>query len=219
MHPLYEILADAAAGTFPPVDGHVEVLEPVPEDHHAVVEFTGHAVVLTERDPREVVIRGADGFGGATHPDLVRWLAGSDGWIGSHDVVLAARGAGGGSLAESARHDDHPRVLRSRRHRRDVSVYADETGLLMLGRGLVDRLELSVERFDGAAPGAGRRLIHEGLRLVEPGTIVWAQVAPGNAASLRAFLACGFRPVGAEILLRPGGGDIDAPPGRHRTGT
>ena len=37
--------------------------------------------------------------------------------------------------------------------------------------------------------------------LVPPGTPVWAQVAPANAASVRAFLAAGFRPVGAEVLL------------------
>jgi hypothetical protein len=30
---------------------------------------------------------------------------------------------------------------------------------------------------------------------------VWAQVTPGNAASVRAFLAAGYRPVGAEALL------------------
>jgi RimJ/RimL family protein N-acetyltransferase len=30
---------------------------------------------------------------------------------------------------------------------------------------------------------------------------LWAQVHPGNAASVRAFLAAGYRPVGAEILF------------------
>jgi RimJ/RimL family protein N-acetyltransferase len=30
---------------------------------------------------------------------------------------------------------------------------------------------------------------------------VFAQVAPGNAASLRAFLAAGFRPIGSEVLF------------------
>ncbi len=32
---------------------------------------------------------------------------------------------------------------------------------------------------------------------------VWAQIAPGNAASVRAFLAAGFAPVGGEALLLP----------------
>jgi hypothetical protein len=31
-------------------------------------------------------------------------------------------------------------------------------------------------------------------------------VAPGNAASLRAFLAAGFRPIGAVHLVRPADG-------------
>lgn len=30
---------------------------------------------------------------------------------------------------------------------------------------------------------------------------VWAQVPPGNARGVRAFLAAGYRPVGAEALL------------------
>jgi hypothetical protein len=37
--------------------------------------------------------------------------------------------------------------------------------------------------------------------LVPHGELVWAQVAPGNAASVRAILAAGFAPVGAEALL------------------
>jgi hypothetical protein len=32
---------------------------------------------------------------------------------------------------------------------------------------------------------------------------LWAQVAPANVASLRAFLAAGWRPVGAEVLFGP----------------
>jgi hypothetical protein len=204
MHPLHEALVEAANGRFPPVDGGVEVFAPMEGDHHAVVEFTGHAVVLTAHRPGEVIAQGADGFGGASHPDVVRWLAGPDGWIGSHDVVLVARGSGGGSLPESTRLADHPRVVRSRAHRRDVRVHADATGVVTLGRGLVDRRELSVEVFvDAGGQGHGRRLITEGLALAEAGDLVWAQVAPGNAASLRAFLSCGFVPVGAETLIRP----------------
>jgi hypothetical protein len=37
--------------------------------------------------------------------------------------------------------------------------------------------------------------------LVPDARPVWAQMAPGNASSLRAFLAAGYRPVGAEALL------------------
>ena len=49
-----------------------------------------------------------------------------------------------------------------------------------------------------ARDGARRR----GTRLV-PDEPVWAQVAPANTASLRAFLAAGYRPVAAEVLFGP----------------
>ncbi len=74
-----------------------------------------------------------------------------------------------------------------------------------MGRGLADRRELAVELLDPAADGGsghGRRLIRAGLATLEVGAVCWAQVSPGNATSLRAFLACGFVPIGSEILIR-----------------
>ena len=47
----------------------------------------------------------------------------------------------------------------------------------------------------------GRALLHDALGLVAAGEPVLAAVAPGNAASLRAFLACGFVPIGSEVLI------------------
>ena len=67
----------------------------------------------------------------------------------------------------------------------------------------LEALEVSVEVFDGAARGSGRRLIRAALALLPVGDVVFAQVAPGNASSLRAFLSCGFVPIGAETLLLP----------------
>jgi hypothetical protein len=185
----------------------VEVHPPVPGDHHAVAEFTGHSFVLTDHAPHAVMHRGADGFGGASHPDLLRWLAGPTGSIGTHDAVLVAVGTGGGDLPERSDLEDHPRVVRSRDHRREVRVYGGDGGLFTLGIGLVGRLELSVELLDVSTANRrrGRALITEGLALVPDGALVWAQVAPGNAASLRAFLGAGFEPIGAETLLRPAG--------------
>lgn len=50
--------------------------------------------------------------------------------------------------------------------------------------------------------GLGRALATAARHLAdEP---VWAQVALGNARSLRAFQAAGYRPVGAEALLTAG---------------
>jgi RimJ/RimL family protein N-acetyltransferase len=43
--------------------------------------------------------------------------------------------------------------------------------------------------------------------LTPPGEPLFAQVAPGNAASLRVVEAAGFRPIGAEVLFHRDGAD------------
>ena len=98
---------------------------------------------------------------------------------------------------------EHPRVRRALQFRDDVRVYADQQGgLVLTGRGLAGRWECAVEVPDTYRnAGAGRRLAAAARSLVPPDTSVWAQVTPGNAASLRAFLAAGFRPIGSEALL------------------
>jgi hypothetical protein len=207
-HPIHAILDATVAGSFPPADGVVEVLPPDPWGWGAVVALTGHGYVLADVDPAELEARGGDGFGGASRPDVLMWLAGPGGEIGSVDAVLLGRGEVGPVLPRRSDLDDHPRVQRAREHRRDVEVYADDAGVVVVGRGLADRLEIAVELFDpvvpasGASAGHGRRLIRAGLATVAPGTPVWAQVSPGNARSLRAFLACGFVPIGSEVLFR-----------------
>ncbi len=92
MHPLHAALMAAANGQFPTVDGLVDVFAPAADGVHAVVEFTGHAMVLTDREAAALIARGGDGFGGSSQPDVIRWLAGPTGVVGSHDVVLVARG-------------------------------------------------------------------------------------------------------------------------------
>jgi len=79
---------------------------------------------------------------------------------------------------------------------------ADGRGVVVLGRGITGRWEIAFEVDDTArGAGFGRALAASGVRLLPEGTPVWAQVAPGNAASMRAVIAAGFRPVGAETLL------------------
>ena len=214
MHPLRVLLDDAADGRFPPADGEFDVFAPERAGHLAIVQFTGHSVVVADVSHAELAELGADGFGGASHPDVKRRLAGPDGSIGTHDAVLVARGrgrarpraTGGPGLERRDDLVDHPRVVRARAHRTEVEVHGDDAGFVTIGRGLVGRRELSVELLPGAAPGVGtgRRLVTAGLELVPAGEPVWAQVSPGNAASLRAFLACGFVPVGAETLIVTG---------------
>jgi hypothetical protein len=49
--------------------------------------------------------------------------------------------------------------------------------------------------------GLGRRLAITARTLVASDQPLFAQVAPGNASSLRSALAAGFRPIGSEVLF------------------
>jgi GNAT superfamily N-acetyltransferase len=98
--------------------------------------------------------------------------------------------------AESAR------VRRAERFRTGVRAWAVEGAVLVVGRGLAGRWEVALEvepAYRGR--GLGRALAAAAPGLVPPGEPLWAQVSPANVASLRAFLAAGYRPVAAEILL------------------
>jgi hypothetical protein len=203
-HPLGAALAAAVDGRFPAVDGEAEIVPPDADGTCAVVCFTGHAFVAT--DLAAGVVRGfePDGYGAAMRPALLVALASPGREIGSTDVVLTRLGVGGGSSL-GLRDDlvDHRRVRRAFAHRRGVRVLGDGRGLVTVGVGLVGRTELSVELHDGVAHGrgAGRSLIDEALRAVPAGEPVFAQVAAGNSASLRAFLASAFIPICSEVLI------------------
>jgi GNAT superfamily N-acetyltransferase len=101
--------------------------------------------------------------------------------------------------------DSHPRVRRAHVYRSDVSVWTlpDGAGVLILGRGLAGRWEAAFE-VEPAHQGRGLgRLLAQSARHVLPAGApgVWAQVSPGNAASVRTLLAAGYLPVGSEALL------------------
>lgn len=180
-------------------------MPPDPAGTHAVVELTGHSYVLTDRSPDDPVFSGIDAYGGVTQPHIVTRLAGRSGSVGSLDLVLVRR-VERSTAAPLRRLDDtdHPRLERALRHRREVVVLGDDRGLVMLGIGLVGRLEISIELTDAAhGTGAGRQLVASALAGRRPGDLVFAQVAPGNAASVRMFLACGFVPIGSEVLIEP----------------
>jgi hypothetical protein len=201
-HPLLDILHAAAEDRFPPVDGAVTVLPPLPGGWGCSVAFTGHAVVATGRSAADVAAQAPDGFGGSMAPDFLRWLAGPGGFIGVLDVMLVARGTGRSTLPRLTDADAHPRVQYAREVRTDVTVYGDERGLITLASGLGGRREISVEAAE-TNRGWGRALIAEGVGLVPEGELVFAAVSPGNARSLRTFLGLGFAPIGSEVLIRP----------------
>jgi hypothetical protein len=210
-HPLLSYFLAAADDKFPPVDGAVTVLPALPDAVECSVAFTGHAVVATALPAREVEARGPDGFGASLAPDFLRYLAGPGGHIGAVDVTLVARGVGGPPRLEEldGSGEDHPRVAYARSVRTDLRVHGDERGLITLGCGLAGRREFGVELWrpedggSGGRGGLGRALIADALSLVPDGEPVFASVTPGNARSLRAFLAVGFVPIGSEVILRP----------------
>ena len=104
---------------------------------------------------------------------------------------------------------------RALRYRDNVRAWQTAGGILALGRGVAGRWETAIE-VDPQCRGAGlgRRLASAARHLVPDGEAVWAQIAPGNAASVRAFLQAGFRPIGAEVLLTPANSHAAAEPGQ-----
>jgi hypothetical protein len=97
---------------------------------------------------------------------------------------------------------EHPRVSRARRYRDEITVWVGNGAVVVIGRGIAGRWEVAVEVEPALrGKGIGRAAACAARHLVPDGQPLWAQVAPGNAASVRAFLAAGFVPVGAEALM------------------
>jgi GNAT superfamily N-acetyltransferase len=212
---LLRLLEDAAGGVLPPADGVVEVWPGPDGPVDAVLAFTAHNVVAAGVDPDLVAARLPEGdLGAPMSPGFLGWLGER---LGSHpgslDVVLAAPGLGGDpplALRPVADPDRHPRAARAARYRRDLRVWTDQdgAGVLVLGRGLAGRREVAFE-VDPARRnrGLGRLLVTCARHLIPPGEPLFAQVSPGNAASLRVVEAAGFRPLGAEVLFHRDGAD------------
>jgi GNAT superfamily N-acetyltransferase len=209
-HPLAVLIADAAAGSYPAVDGGWHRVPPWRPDVEAVVAFTGHAVFAVRDDVTDDTLArlGADGFGGASHPALLTGIAGPEAWIDSLDAVLVAEGSGtGGRLVERPDLRRHPRAQHADgvREVRQVLGYADpkDSTVVIISAGIGGLTEISFE-LDPAkrGRGEGRQLVEDALSAVPAGDLVLAGVAPGNAASFRALLASGFRPVASVQLFR-----------------
>jgi len=200
------LLDDAAAGRFPPADGGVTVLpQPSPRDA-GVLSFTAHAVVFADVDPGWVAGElPADDLGAPLSlPFLLSLCRATGRRAGQVDVLCVTTPLPGPPPVDLTPETDpcHPRISRALRYRDEVRSWQTDGGLVSLGQGVAGRWEAAIE-VDQArrGNGLGRRLAAAARHLVPPGTPLWAQIAPGNAASLRAFLAAGFVPVGAEVLL------------------
>jgi GNAT superfamily N-acetyltransferase len=209
---LLRLLHDAARGVPPPADGAVEVWPAPAGAVEAVLAFTAHHVVAARVDLDLVAARlpGGD-LSAPMGAAFLGWLGERLGSRpGSLDVVLAAEGLGGTpplELTPGVDLDRHQRVARAMRYRDDLEVWTAEggAGVLVLGRGLAGRREVAFE-VDPARRnrGLGRLLVAAARHLIPPGEPLFAQVAPGNVASLRVVEAAGFRPVGAEVLFHRG---------------
>ncbi|HTK14897.1 MAG TPA: GNAT family N-acetyltransferase [Acidimicrobiia bacterium] len=207
MHPLAERLRDAAHGVFPPADGVVEVVPSPGPPCDAIVGFTGHFVVAGDVEPRAVARRMPAGdFSVPFSPGSLQWLASELGLEpATYDALLVTMGDGTGAPSWLGAADDlsHPRVDRASRYRAIESLWTDDAGsVLIVGRGLCGRWEVGYEVApEHRGAGLGRRLVGAARGLVPAGEPLWAQVAPGNAASMRSTLAAGFVPVAAEVLF------------------
>ncbi|WP_319462575.1 GNAT family N-acetyltransferase [Micromonospora sp. RTP1Z1] len=203
------ILDAAAHGQFPPPDGVVTVL-PQPSHRDAgVIAFTAHSVVFTDEDPQWVrttlAALDCDELAATMNPRFLAALLDRTGRLtDTIDLLTVAASLPGEPLLKMREiaDPDHPRVLRARRRRDDVRVWATDGGVLILGRGVAGRWETAIEVDEEARHrGLGRALATAARHLVPAGEPVWSQQAAGNARSVRAFQAAGFRPVGAESLL------------------
>ena len=204
---LSSLLRSAAAGRFPPSDLAVEVIGPAAGRSDAVVAFSGHNVVAAPVDAAEVrAVLPDDDPGGPMSAAFLAWLGERLGAAaGSLDVVLAAdRLPEAVGLGPASGAGAHTRVERALRYRSDVEVLTDRDGrgVVILGRGLAGRLEVSIELDPPhRGHGLGAELARAARGAVRDDEPLYAQVAPGNVASLRAFLAAGYRPICSEVLF------------------
>jgi GNAT superfamily N-acetyltransferase len=179
---------------------------PAPSGNPVVLSFPGRIVVAADLDERWVRDQVPDGdlsapmnppFLHALEQKLGRRVNCLDG------LYLAPPSTGAPELPMREVDDlDHPRVRRARRYRPELRIWTTDGGVVVVGRGVAGRWESAIE-VDPAyrGRGLGRALASAARHLGGEERPLWAQISPGNAASVRAFLAAGYRPVGAEALL------------------
>jgi GNAT superfamily N-acetyltransferase len=209
---LAAVLEAVAAGRYPPSDGAVTILAQPSDRDAGVFSMTGCAVVFADTDADWITTQLPPGDLSA--PLSAPFLAALAERLGraSHsvDMIACAAALPGpppadmplAELTPTGTHPTHPRVVRALRYRDDVRAWETIGGVVLLGRGLAGRFEVAVEVDpEHRGRGLGAWLATAARHLAPADATLWAQIAPANAASVRAFLRAGFRPVGAEALL------------------
>jgi GNAT superfamily N-acetyltransferase len=203
---LAALLAGVAAGNHLPSDGGVTILpQPSPRDC-GVISFTAHSVIFADADPAWVSDQLPDGDLGA--PMNSRFLQALSTHTGRRargvDMLCLTESVPGRPRLRLTRcaAPSHPRVELALRARDNVMTWAADGGLVLLGRGVAGRWEVAIEvEPDHRGRGLGRELAAAARHLIPAGAPLWAQISPGNVASVRAFFAAGYQHVGAEALL------------------
>ena len=203
------LLGRAAADKFPPADGSVEILAQPSKRDAGVIALTAFAVVFADTNPGWIAAQlPADDLSAPLSASFLCALSQCLGReAGSIDMLTCAAPLPGApsrelTLAEIDPTEPHARIARALRYRDDVRAWQTAGGVIVLGRGVAGRWETAIEVDPQCrSAGLGRQLATAARHLVPEGEPVWAQIAPGNAASVRAFLRAGFLPIGAEVLL------------------
>lgn len=203
---LAALLARVAAGNHMPPDGGVTIVPQPSSRDCGVISFTAHSVIFADADPAWVRAQLPDGDLGA--PMNSRFLQALCAHTGRRargvDMLCLTESLPGRPRLRLTRcpAQSHPRVDLALRSRDNVMAWAADGGIVLLGRGLAGRWEVAVEvEPDHRGRGLGRELAAAARHLIPAGAPLWAQISPGNVASVRAFLAAGYQHVGAEALL------------------
>ncbi|WP_431036923.1 GNAT family N-acetyltransferase [Streptomyces sp. P6-2-1] len=210
MTDLSTLFKGLAQGRFPAADGSTTVWPLDGERDAGVLALTARSFVYADTDEEWIRDRlartGTDPLAASLHPSFLAALMERTGRRMEVVDLLTVAPALPGPPALELREvgpTAHPRVARALRRRTEVRVWETAEGdVVLIGRGPGGRWETAIETTQGvgAVRGRGRALALAARHLV-PDAAVWAQQAPGNARSVRAFQAAGYRPVGAEALL------------------
>ena len=167
METLRDILDAAARGVFPPADGRTTVVPQAAPRDAGVLSFTAHSVVFTDEDPRWVYDTLAavpcDELAATMNPLFLAALIARTGRTSETvDAMLVASPLPGEPPLplREIEDGDHPRIVYARRRRDEVRAWETDGGVLVTGRGIAGRLEVSVEVDEGVRHrGLGRALV------------------------------------------------------------